>query len=136
MECRDIQISCIVAKSLAEPLEACRPKEGLKPIAPKHPKILGRAVKRAPHKEVFIPDVTSWVSRASWQDLQEHTDLRRSRVRGAQVGWQGRRHARGIVRPRYKGAPTSRRSFWCPDDQHSCLPFSGAVVLRYRRPQQ
>jgi hypothetical protein len=30
VECRDTQISCIAAKSLAEPLEACRPKEGLK----------------------------------------------------------------------------------------------------------
>jgi hypothetical protein len=30
MECRDTQISCIAAKSLAEPLEACRPQEGLK----------------------------------------------------------------------------------------------------------
>jgi hypothetical protein len=25
MECRDTQISCIAAKSLVEPLEACRP---------------------------------------------------------------------------------------------------------------
>jgi hypothetical protein len=30
MECRDTQISCIAAKSLAGPLEACRPQEGLK----------------------------------------------------------------------------------------------------------
>jgi hypothetical protein len=29
MECRDTQISYIAAKSLAEPLEACRPQEGL-----------------------------------------------------------------------------------------------------------
>jgi hypothetical protein len=43
MECRDIQISCIAAKSLAEPPEACRPKEGLKTEAPKHPEVLGRA---------------------------------------------------------------------------------------------
>jgi hypothetical protein len=26
VECRDTQISCIVARSLAEPPEACRPK--------------------------------------------------------------------------------------------------------------
>jgi hypothetical protein len=30
MECRDNKISCIVAKSLAEPPEACQPQEGLK----------------------------------------------------------------------------------------------------------
>jgi hypothetical protein len=30
MKCRDIQISCIAAKNLAEPLEACRPQECLK----------------------------------------------------------------------------------------------------------
>jgi hypothetical protein len=29
MECRDTQISCIAAKSLAEPPEACRPQESL-----------------------------------------------------------------------------------------------------------
>jgi hypothetical protein len=55
MECRDIQISCIAAKSLAEPLEACRPKEGLKEKAAKHPEVLSRAIRRAPLKEAFIP---------------------------------------------------------------------------------
>jgi hypothetical protein len=54
MECRDTQISCIATRSLAEPLEACRPKEGLKSIAPKHPEALGRAIRRAPHREAFI----------------------------------------------------------------------------------
>jgi hypothetical protein len=34
---------------------------------PKHPEVLGRAIRRAPHREAFIPDVTSWVSRAGWQ---------------------------------------------------------------------
>jgi hypothetical protein len=63
MECRDIQISYIAAKSLAGPPEACRPKEGLKSIAPKHPEVLGRAIRRAPHKEAFIPNVKSLVSR-------------------------------------------------------------------------
>jgi hypothetical protein len=67
MECRDTQISCIAAKSLAEPLEACRPQEGLKTEAPKHPDILGRAIRRAPHMEAFVPDVKSMVSRAGWQ---------------------------------------------------------------------
>jgi hypothetical protein len=60
VECRDTKISCIVAKSLAEPLEACRPKEGLKTKAPKHPEVLGRAIRRAPLREAFIPDVKSW----------------------------------------------------------------------------
>jgi hypothetical protein len=67
MECRDTQISCIAARSLTEPPEACRPQEGLKSKAPKHPEILGRAIMRAPHREVFIPDVKSWVSRAGWE---------------------------------------------------------------------
>jgi hypothetical protein len=66
MECRDTQISCIAAKSLAEPPEACRPQEGLKIEAPKNP-VLGRAIRRAPHREAFIPNVNSWVSRAGWQ---------------------------------------------------------------------
>jgi hypothetical protein len=92
MECRDTQISCIAANSLAEPLKACRPREGLKSIAPKHPEVLGRAIRCAPHGEAFIPDVKSLVYRAGWQGLQEHTDLRRSRVRGAQLGWQGHSH--------------------------------------------
>jgi hypothetical protein len=30
LECRDTQISCIVARSLVEPPKACRPQEGLK----------------------------------------------------------------------------------------------------------
>jgi hypothetical protein len=67
MEFRDTQISCIAAKSLKETLEACRPQEGLKSVAPKHPEVLGRAIRRAPHGEAFIPDVKSWVSRAGWQ---------------------------------------------------------------------
>jgi hypothetical protein len=66
MECRDIQISFIAAKSLAEPPEACRPQESLKLEAPKHPEALGMAIRRAPHREAFIPDVKSWVSRAGW----------------------------------------------------------------------
>jgi hypothetical protein len=92
VECKDTQISFIAARSLAEPLEECRPQEGLKTKAPKHPDALGRAIRRTPHREAFIPDVKSWVSRAGWQVLQEHTDLRRSHIRGAQLGWQGRSH--------------------------------------------
>jgi hypothetical protein len=66
MECGDIQISCIAAKSLAEPPEACRLKEGLKSIVLKHPEALGRAIRHAPHRESFIPDVKSLVSRPGW----------------------------------------------------------------------
>jgi hypothetical protein len=77
MECRDIQISCMTARSLAGPPEACRPQEGLKSKAPKHPEVLGRA----------ILGVQSMLA-----GLQEHTDLGRSRIQGAQLGWQGRRH--------------------------------------------
>jgi hypothetical protein len=67
MECRDTQISCMAARCLAEPLEACRPQEGLKSKAPKHPEVLGRAIRCAPHGEAFIPDVKSMVSRTGWQ---------------------------------------------------------------------
>jgi hypothetical protein len=59
MECRDTQISCMAARSLVEPPEACRPQEGVKTKAPKHPEILGRAIRRAPHREAFIPNVKS-----------------------------------------------------------------------------
>jgi hypothetical protein len=57
----------MAARSLAEPLEACRPREGRNSIAPKHPEVLGRAIKRAPHREAFISVVKSWVSRIGWQ---------------------------------------------------------------------
>jgi hypothetical protein len=67
MECRDTQISCIAAKSHAEPPGACRPQEGHKIEAPKHPEVLGRAIRCAPHREAFIPNVKSLVSRAGWQ---------------------------------------------------------------------
>jgi hypothetical protein len=53
-ECRDTQISYTDAKSLEEPPEACRPQEGLKLATPKHPKMLGRAIRRAPHRETFM----------------------------------------------------------------------------------
>jgi hypothetical protein len=50
-------MSCMVANSLAEPLEACRPQEGLKIKAAKHSEALGRAIRRTPHREAFVPDV-------------------------------------------------------------------------------
>jgi hypothetical protein len=57
MECRETQISYIAARSLAEPLEACRAHEGLNSKAPKHPEVLGRALRHASLREAFIPDV-------------------------------------------------------------------------------
>jgi hypothetical protein len=77
MECRDTLISFIAAKSLAEPLEACRPQEGLKAKAPKHPEVLCRAFRRAPHKEAFVPDVKILGVQSRLAGLQEHTDLGR-----------------------------------------------------------
>jgi hypothetical protein len=67
VECRDTQISCIAAKSLAEPLEACRPEEILKCVVPKHPEVLGGANRRAPLREAFIPNIKSLASKAGWQ---------------------------------------------------------------------
>jgi hypothetical protein len=92
MECRDIKISCIAAKSLAEPLEACRPQEGLKSKAPKHPEVLGSSISHAPHRKAFISDVKLLGVQSRLAGLQEHTDLGRSCIRGVQLGWQGRRH--------------------------------------------
>jgi hypothetical protein len=73
MECRDTQISCIAAKSLAEPLKACRPQEGLKTQVPKHPEVLGRAIRCAPYREAFIPDDDDDRSRGRSSDLTRTT---------------------------------------------------------------
>jgi hypothetical protein len=59
MECRDTQISCMAAMSLAEPPEAADLKKVSNKEAPKHQE--GRAIRHAPHREAFIPDVKSWV---------------------------------------------------------------------------
>jgi hypothetical protein len=67
MECRDTQISCMAARSLAEPPEACDLKKVSNQEAPKRPEVLGRAIRRAPHKEAFIPDIKSLVLRTGWQ---------------------------------------------------------------------
>jgi hypothetical protein len=55
VECRDIQIFCIAAKSLVEPLEACRPSEGLKSIAPKHPEVLAGSSSTHPIEKPSFP---------------------------------------------------------------------------------
>jgi hypothetical protein len=57
MECRDTQISCIAAKSLAETLEAFDLKKVSNQEAPKHSGVFGRAIRCALHREAFIPDV-------------------------------------------------------------------------------
>jgi hypothetical protein len=77
LECRDTQISCIAAKSLVKPPEACQPQEGLKSEAPKHPEILGGAIRRAPHGEAFIPDEKILGARNRLAGLQKHTDLKK-----------------------------------------------------------
>jgi hypothetical protein len=88
-ECRDTQIFYVAAESLAEAPKAYRPQEGLKSKAPKHPETLGRAIRRAPHREAFIPNVKKILGVQSWlAGLQEHTDLGRSRIQGVQLGWQ------------------------------------------------
>jgi hypothetical protein len=89
-------------------------------IAAKHPEMPGRAIRRAPHGEAFIPNIKSLVSRAGWQGLQKHTDLGRSCIWGAQLGWESRRDTKVLQDLGIQGAPTSGRSFWCPDDQHGC----------------
>jgi hypothetical protein len=80
MECGDTHIFGIAAKSLAEPPETCRPQEGLKSEAPKHPEILGWTIRRAPHGEAFIPDVKILGVQSRLTGLREHTDLGRSRI--------------------------------------------------------
>jgi hypothetical protein len=92
MECRNTYIFFIAAKIVAEPPEACRPQDGLKLEAPKHPEVLGRAIRCAPHRETFIPDVKSQVSRTSWQGYKSTPTSGRSRIQCAQLGWQGQKH--------------------------------------------
>jgi hypothetical protein len=53
------------------------------------PEILGRAIRRAPHREAFVPDVKLLGVQSRLAGLRKHTDLRRSRIWGAQLGWQG-----------------------------------------------
>jgi hypothetical protein len=92
MECRGTQISCIAAKSLAEPLEACRPQESLNSETPKHPEVHGRAISRAPHREAFIPYTKILSVQRRQVGLQKHIDLGRSSIQGGQLGWQSCRH--------------------------------------------
>jgi hypothetical protein len=65
----------MVAKSLAEPLEAWRPQEGLKSKVPKYSEVLGRAIRHAPHREAFILDVKILGAQNRVAGLQKHTDL-------------------------------------------------------------
>jgi hypothetical protein len=92
MECRDIQISCIAAKSLAEPLEACRPQEGLKTESAQAPRSTWQGHQACTpqgglHSQCKILGVQSRLAR-----LQVHADLERSRIRSAQLSWQGQSH--------------------------------------------
>jgi hypothetical protein len=42
---------------------------------PNHPEVLGRAIRGAPLREAFIPDIKSWVSRAGWQGYESTPTL-------------------------------------------------------------
>jgi hypothetical protein len=95
-------IPCIAAKSLTEPPEACRPQEGLKSKAPKHPEVLGRAIRHAPHREAFIPDAKSFVSRTGWQGYNRTPTSGGHAFQGAQLGWQSRRHTEVLQDPSMK----------------------------------
>jgi hypothetical protein len=67
MECRDTQISCIAVRVWqSHPRHVNLWKVSIQK-APKHLEILGRATTRTPHREAFIPDVKSWVSRTGLQ---------------------------------------------------------------------
>jgi hypothetical protein len=66
----------MAAKSLVEPPNASQPHEGLMLAAPKHPKMVGRDITRAPpqgglHSLRKIFDVQIRLA-----GLQEHTDLK------------------------------------------------------------
>jgi hypothetical protein len=67
MECRDTQISCTAARVWQNHSRHADLKKVSKQKAPKHLGVLGRAIRCAPHREAFIPDIKSWVSRAGWQ---------------------------------------------------------------------
>jgi hypothetical protein len=56
MECRDIQISCIAAKRLVEPLGHADLKKISRQKRPSTQRYLA-ATRRAPHREAFIPNV-------------------------------------------------------------------------------
>jgi hypothetical protein len=51
-------------------------------IALKHPEALGRANRRAPLREAFIPDIKSLVSKAGWQGY-DNTPTSEGHVSGA-----------------------------------------------------
>jgi hypothetical protein len=100
MEGRDTQRSYIASKSLVEPLEACRPQEGLKSKAPKHLEVLGRSTRHAPHREAFIPDVKPQVSRAGWQGCKGAPTSKVTHP-GRPTRLAEPYTYRGIARPRY-----------------------------------
>jgi hypothetical protein len=130
MECRDTQVSCMAARTLVEPLEVCRPQEGLKTKAPKYPEILSWAIRRAPHREAFIPDIKSWVSKTGWQGYKSTPTLD-GHACGSPTRLQGHSYTWVLQDLGICDTQTSKRSFWCPDDQHSCQPSSRAIVVRY-----
>jgi hypothetical protein len=92
-------------ESLAEPPEACRPKEGLKFIAPKHPEALGRAIRHAPHREAFIPNAKSLVSRTGWQGYNRTPTSGGHAFQDTQLGCRSRIHTKVLQDPSMKARP-------------------------------
>jgi hypothetical protein len=86
MECRDIQISCIAARVWQSHSRHADIRKVSNQNRPSTRKYLAGPSGAHPHGEAFISNVKSWVSRAGWWSLQKHTDLRRSRFQGAQLG--------------------------------------------------
>jgi hypothetical protein len=97
-----------------------------------YPRMPGRVIRRSPHREAFIPyAIEDVVSRIGWQGIEKHTDLKEVTHPGRPTRLAETKIYLSIARPRYQGTRTSRRSFWCPDDQHSCQPSSRVMVPRY-----
>jgi ribosomal protein L37AE/L43A len=55
MECRDTQISCIAARVWQSHSRHADLKKVSNQKAPKHPEILGRAIRRTPHRGPSFP---------------------------------------------------------------------------------
>jgi hypothetical protein len=100
MECGDTQISCMAARvwqdhsthaDLRKVSSQKRPSTEKRLTGPS-----GAHPTERPSFRRKTPGVQSRLT-----GLRKHTDLRRSRIQGAQLGWQGHKHTQGIVIPRY-----------------------------------
>jgi hypothetical protein len=59
---------------------------------PKHPEALSRAIRRALHRETFILDAKSLVSRTGWQGYNRTPTSGGHAFQGVQLGWWSRIH--------------------------------------------